>query len=853
MFVLRKKDERTAFSEVINQDLYMVGSLLLLTKGVENDIILEIDINGKEGAMKYNSNTCTIDMSVRSLCALVAKGGDLDASRSVSVEALANGTKVHTKLQREAGGYYNAEVTLTNTTLCDGIYFSVSGRADGVIRTPDGVIVDEIKCVRPYEFYLPPKEAHMAQLKCYAYFLAVRDELDTVKGRITYYNVETEKIKYFNYTFSVAQLREYYLSLLTAAVPFARVAAARELDVLPSAASAVFPYTELREGQEMMIRECYGAIKRGQKLFVEAPTGTGKTISSLFPAVRALGEKKADKIFYLTAKASTRREAYAGASKLFSAGVGLRAIVLNSKDSVCMCKRRQTSARNLCNPDDCPYAKGYYDKVNDALVELLMGGNGYPARTVSAVAKKYGICPYELSLDLSEYCDIIICDYNYVFDPSVYLRRYFGDDGKREKYVFLIDEAHNLADRARDMYSAELRLSEFNSVRALLGESEGELDCAFGELVGELFKLRELCSDSIVKDADGFERGFYLSREPIGELCERLDVFRRKCDTWLRRSKEHEAYDAVYALCSGVRKYLCINDYFDKGFLCYVQLDGGDITAKTYCLDPSAVMKVLLRRAVSSVMFSATLTPAEYFCDVLGCAEDGVSVTLPSPFDIENLCVAVADYVSTRYDDRAANTQRYVSIIAAAVSERAGNYMVYFPSYDCLDKVYRAFAQKYPSVETIVQKRNMNLGEKEACLSGFKADTGKRRIGFCVLGGAFSEGVDLPGTRLIGAVIFGTGLPGLSNERNIIRDYFDEDTGTGYDYAYTYPGMNNVLQAAGRVIRTENDRGVVVLVDDRYATPQYTRLFPSHWKGVQYARNARSLAEITRRFWKNKG
>ncbi|MBE6577916.1 MAG: ATP-dependent DNA helicase [Ruminococcaceae bacterium] len=803
--------------------------------------------------MRYNSNTCTVDMSVRSLCALVAKSGDLDASRFTNVEALISGTKVHKKLQKEAGGFYNAEVTLTNTTLCDGLYFTVSGRADGIIRTPNEAIVDEIKCVRPYEFYLPPKEAHMAQLKCYSYFLAVRDGLDKVKARMTYYNTETEKIKYFNYTFDISDLKAYYFSLLEAAAPFARIMIERELDVLPEAARAVFPYTELREGQEMMIRECYGAIKRGQKLFVEAPTGTGKTISSLFPTVRALGEKKVDKIFYLTAKASTRREAYAGTSKLFSAGVKLRAVVLNSKESACMCEARQGSWHNLCNPDDCPYAKGYYDKVNSALIELLTGGNGYPAKTVAAVAKKYGICPYELSLDLSEYCDVIICDYNYAFDPSVYLRRYFGDDGKREKYVFLIDEAHNLADRARDMYSAVLKMLDFGAVRQLLGESDGELDCAFGEILRELLGLRELCSDSIVKDADGVERGFYLSREPLAELCEKLDIFKKKCDAWMRRSKEHEAYDAVYSLCSSVRKYLCINEYFDKGFLCYVELGGGDITVKTYCLDPSAVMKTLLNRATSSVMFSATLTPAEYFCDVLGCAEDGVSVTLPSPFDSEKLCVAVADYVSTRYDDRAANTARYVSIIAASVSARAGNYIVYFPSYECLDKVYRAFVTKYPSVETVVQKRNMKLYEKEEFLSGFKADTGKLRIGFCVLGGAFSEGVDLPGTRLIGTVIFGTGLPGLSNERNIIRDYFDEDTGTGYDYAYTYPGMNNVLQAAGRVIRTENDMGIVVLVDDRYATPQYTRLFPQSWKHVQYARNARSLAEIATRFWKNKG
>ena len=800
--------------------------------------------------MRYDQNTCTINTSVRSLCALAAKSGDLDEHRFGGIEALRNGAKVHKKLQSEAGGFYNSEVTLTNTTLCDGMYFSVSGRADGVIRSEGTVVVDEIKCVRSYDFYLPPKEAHLAQLKCYAYFLAVRDGLDTVKGRMTYYNTDNEKIKYFNYTFTLSELKKYYLSLLEAASPFARVLISRELDVLPSAKNAVFPYTELREGQQIMIKECYGAIKRGQRLFALAPTGTGKTISALFPAVRALGEKRVDRIFYLTAKASTSREAYAGASRLFSAGVGLRAIVQSSKENMCLCDR---DGRTHCDSSICPYAKGYYDKVNAALVELLGGTNGYPVKLIRDTAKKHGVCPYELSLDLSEYCDVIICDYNYAFDPSVYLRRYFGDEGKSEKYVFLIDEAHNLADRAREMYSADLSLLEFSRVRELLLENDGEIDCAFGEITGKLSALRELCRDNVTRDANGLERGFYLSKEPIAELGEALELFKKKCESWLRRSREHEAFDAVDALCSRVRKYLCVEKYFDKGFLCYVELGGGDVTVKTYCLDPSKVMDTLLNRAVASVMFSATLTPMEYFTDVLGCSGSAVSVTLPSPFESDNLCVAVADYVSTRFEHRAANTARYVSAIAATVSARAGNYMVYFPSYDCLEKVYRAFSAKYPSVETVVQVRNMRHSHKEEFLSAFKADTGKLRIGFCVLGGAFSEGVDLPGTRLIGTVIFGTGLPGLSNERNIIRDYFDEDTGTGYDYAYTYPGMNNVLQAAGRVIRTESDRGVVVLVDDRYATPQYRRLFPEHWKNVQYAGNAASLAEIAKRFWQNKG
>ena len=810
----------------------------------------------RRATMKYNKSTCAIELSVRSLCELAAKHGSIDNRHSKDARTLTVGGEIHRKLQSEAGGYYNPEVSLVNTTLYDGIYYTVSGRADGVIRTPEGLCVDEIKSVGGYEFRLPPDVTYMAQLKCYAYFLCVREELTEIKGRLTYFNIDTEKTRYFHYSFTLSELREFYVGLLEKISGFARLEVYRQVDVLPMAARATFPYTELREGQEMMIRECYGAIRRGQRLFVEAPTGTGKTISSLYPAVRALGEGMTDKIFYLTAKASTRREAYTACGKLFEAGSKIRAVVLNSKESMCRCYSRISgqSGRNMCNPDDCPFARGYYDKVNEALGELLTTYNGYPAKAVLAVAEKYGICPYELSLDLSEYCDVIICDYNYAFDPTVYLRRYFGEGGRREKYVFLVDEAHNLADRARDMYSATLCLSDVLELRDKCGGADGELDSILTSLTVAFGNAKKLCRDSLVRASDGTERGFYINSSTLPRFGEELELFRKKCDTWMKNNRESEFYDGVYVLSGEVKKYLCVSEYFDKGFLSYVEVLGGNITVKIFCLDPSALMKSLLRRSVATALFSATLTPAEYFCDVLGCADEGITVSLPSPFEPDDLMVAVADFVSVRFEDRAANIGKYVSVIAATVSAKAGNYMVYFPSYDCLEKVHTAFSKKYPKVETVVQSKGMGMREREDFLGAFKADKGHLRVGFCVLGGAFSEGVDLPGSRLIGAVIFGVGLPGLSNERNIIRDYFDGEGegGRGYDYAYTFPGMNNVLQAAGRVIRTDRDRGVVVLVDDRYAEPLYRGLFPEHWKNLCYARNVASLAELTKGFWKNR-
>ncbi len=801
--------------------------------------------------MRYNEESFTIELSVRELCQRALLSGDLGTA-SFDTSAMAEGREIHKKLQAEAGGFYTPEVTLSNTVQVEGIYYTVSGRADGVIRGADGFLcVDEIKCVRAYEFFMRPKDVFTAQMKCYAYFLCVRDDLEDIRGRLTYYNVDTQKTKYFDYRLKREELKKFYFDLLSKIEWLARTEIIRATELLPSAASARFPYPELREGQEIMIREGYSAIKREQRVFIEAPTGTGKTVSSLYPAVRALGDRHIDKIFYLTAKASTRREAYMAAGKLFEGGAKLRTVIITAKEQIC--PMRQAAAlsgkANMCNPTDCPYARGYYDRVGGALGELVAEHHGYPRTLISSVAQKHALCPYELSLELSELCDIIICDYNYAFDPCVYFRRYFSDTGVQGRYAFLIDEAHNLADRARDMYSASVKRSEVYELCEAVGAVSEELKSAADALLMATDRLKRLCKGDITKDTEGNDQGFYMSRAPLENYNKELEILKKKCDGWLKKNKDHPMSGEIFGLSSPIRRYLAVNEYFDKGFLCYVELLGGDITVKTYCLDPSATMNTLLRRAKGALLFSATMTPPEYFCDVLGCSKNSAQVSLPSPFDPENLCVTVMDGISARSEDREKNYGRYATVIAATVSQKYGNYIAYFPSYECLEGVYKVFSRKYPKAETVVQSRGMGASQKESFLSAFKDDIGHLRIGFCVLGGAFSEGVDLPGSRLIGSIIFGVGIPALSNERNIIREYFDNSIGMGYEYAYTYPGMNRVLQAVGRVIRREGDRGVAVLVDDRYKEPKYRALFPKHWEGVQYTGNARSLAEILRRFW----
>ncbi len=801
--------------------------------------------------MIYRNGAMT--MSVRRLCESALRRGDLDLrSGGASAERLHEGAELHRMIQSQRGEGYRAEQSLSCLYDYADIKWQLSGIADGVFCEGADETVEEIKTVSgrlPSEPYLE----HLAQLRTYGFFYCLQNELASVRLRLTYYSTAVKKTKEFSYNESVDLLRMYFESLLDLVLPRARRIFHRAEVTLPHVReNVVFPYGELREGQAELVTECYRTVKSGKRLFAQAPTGIGKTLSVLYPSVRALADGHCDKIFYLTAKASTRREAFGAAKSLYESGAKLRTCVITARDSTCLCEAAKGSGRvsSYCNPDDCPYAKGYYDKVDAAIFHLLDTKSGYSRSAIEDAAKRFEVCPYELSLDLSELCDIIICDYNYVFDPGVYFRRYFGPEAERCDSVFLVDEAHNLPDRARSMHSCELLRSEFESLYTATGNTEPELDRALEKVILYLRGLRRLCKDNLVKAPDG-ERGFYMTRQALPGLVEALSEFAASADKWRRGRREHVLYPAVSELCRAAKKCLLIGEYYDDRFLTYVELLGGDTRVRVFCLDPSGVLGDRLGRARAAILFSATLTPLDYFTELCG-GGDPVTLDLPSPFPPENLCIAAVDSISTRADDRDDKSYRRISTyIAATVSAKAGNYICYFPSYTFMEKVHGFFARKYPDVETVLQRRGMTISERESFLSAFREDEGVLRIGFCVLGGSFSEGVDLPGRRLIGSIVVGVGIPGISNERNILRDYYDLRTEqNGYDYAYTYPGMNQVLQAAGRVIRRDDDRGIVVLIDDRYGTPQYAAMFPEQWSGLQYAGNPSSLAELARRFWK---
>lgn len=793
---------------------------------------------------------CIVE-SVGQLCARGLRSGDIDLSKTARTDRLTLGSELHKQLQSERPPEYMLEQYLTNIYEYGGIKWKISGIADGIMVTEKEVMIEEIKTVTS----LPkaPMLIHLAQLRTYGMFYAAEHGIERLTLKLTYYSISGKRQKCFETTETADDLTAFYEALLDTVIDYAKLICDRYEKRLPyTKNNAVFPYEEVRLGQNELMQECYRTVKSGKRLFAQAPTGIGKTVSVLYPAVRGLAEGHCDRVFYLTAKAATGREAFSAAKKLYENGAAVKTCVITSKENACLCEEAKKSGRvsSYCNPQDCRYAAGYYDHINCAVADMINNGNGFSRTAMEETAKKYSVCPYELSLDISELCDIIICDYNYVFDPAVYLRRYFSPDAQKANNVFLADEAHNLPDRVRAMYSCELKRSEFEKVYSVTGNTEPELDKALEKVIVFLHGLRKLCRDNLIKSSDG-ERGFFMTKQTVPGLADIMNAFCNEVESWRKTRREHRLYKAVSDLLLSCRKYITLMDFYDDKFLTYVEILNGDTRVRVFCLDPSGILNDKLGNAKAAVLFSATLTPLDYYTEICG-GNGAVTLDLPSPFDEDNLCIASVDSISTRADDRNDKTCRKIAVcIAATVSAKAGNYICYFPSYAFMEKVLSQFKKKYPDVETPTQKRGMTLSQREEFLAEFKNDSGVLRVGFCVLGGSFSEGVDLPGKRLIGSIVIGVGIPGISNERNMLCDYYQLKTERGYDYAYTYPGMNSVMQAAGRVIRRDEDRGIVVLIDDRYSTPQYISMFPKQWNGTKYAKDAATLAEIARRFWKN--
>ncbi len=774
----------------------------------------------------------SIHLAVRQLCEFLLHTGSID-NRFGGGDRAAEGSRIHRKLQKEAGEEYQAEVPLSLTVSLGGEEYCLEGRADGIFPQDGLWVVDEIKTVSvPLELMGEDWDAaHWGQGYCYGWMLARQRQLEQVGVRLTYYQADTGERKEFYRCRTLEELQQWGMDLLEQNRKWAEGRKSWRLLRDQSIHQLPFPFERYRPGQRELAVAVYRTIKLKSKLFCQAPTGTGKTISTLFPAVKAMGEGMGEQLFYLTAKTITRQAAEDAFHLLRQKGLRIRTITLTAKDKICPLEQRD------CNPEVCPYADGYYDRVRPAVWELLEREDCFTRALLEEEGKARRLCPFELGLDLSLWCDCIICDYNYLFDPVVSLQRFFGE--KKGEYLFLIDEAHNLPDRAREMYSAHLVKSRFLELKKALGKGGGPLRRSVRELNSQLVRVRKACG----------EEGSRTLPQPEEELTGSVAAFHAAAGEWLEEHREPSPLRGqVLERFFEAGFYLKILELVDESYIVLDSCHGSEMVTRLLCLDPARLLAERMACGRSTVLFSATLSPLDYYRDILGGGKEALRLSLASPFPRENLCLAVAGQISIRYKDREKSLEPVAGMLHAMTAARPGCYLAFFPSYRYMEQVREVYAARYPDDPILCQTGDMDEEAREQFLA--RLDGKRRLLGFCVMGGIFSEGVDLQGQRLLGAAIIGTGLPQIGPELELLRDYFQRQRGMGFDFAYRFPGMNKVQQAAGRVIRGETDRGVVLLIDSRFPQKDYQLLFPHHWQGWKNVSAAEDLSRLLEDFWK---
>ena len=772
-------------------------------------------------------------ISIRQLAEITARSGDLIFEFGGGMDNRAvEGIKGHQKVQGDRPDHYEKEVTVAYTYENDRFLLQLSGRVDGVFTTDDGVIVEEIKTTTRNLDYYKEREniTHRAQANLYAYVYAREHGLTEIQSQLTYYQLDDEETLELPKLYTIDQLEEIAVRLMERYLEWAATLDDWRLERDLSTKELKFPFNDFRPGQRKMALAVYHCIKNSDQLFIQAPTGIGKTMGSIFPAVKAMGDDMADKLFYLTARTTGRTVAEKAFDALRGAGLRFKSLTLTAKDKICF------NPDNACHPDECRFAKGYYDRLDEATRDIFQQ-ESLTRQTIEEAAMKHTLCPFEFSLDLSLWCDAVICDFNYAFDPFVYLRRFFEE--AMEEYVFLVDEAHNLVDRAREMFSAELFKQSFLEVRRGLKDDLPKIHKSMGTINNWFLVQKERFDDE----------GEAIADEDLPRtLLPLLGKFCSSTEKWLALNEEAPFRDELLELYFNVRRFLKISEFYGDNYATCLTRDDKDIKLKLFCLDPSDLLEIALERCAAALFFSATMTPLHYFQDLLGCDIDAKKMILPSPFPAENLCVLVADRVSTRYVHRQKTADDVASYLASLVRHKPGNYLFFFPSYHYMNMVAPLFEAQCDDIETIIQTPGMGERAREDFLDQFSADNNGALAGFAVMGGIFGEGIDLVGDRLTGAVIVGVGLPGISQERDLIKEHFNGQQQSGYEYAYIFPGINRVLQAAGRVIRSEEDRGVILLIDDRFSRHQYRSLLPVWWMPRRFTRHD-DLSTLLEEFW----
>ena len=789
-----------------------------------------------------------IKISVRNFVEFMLRGGDIDNRRRVSSEnAMVEGGRIHRMIQRRMGSEYEAEVFLKYIEETPKYRLIIDGRADGIITTGH-VTIDEIKgTYRDLEKVKGPEPVHLAQARVYAYIHGKQESLEHICVRMTYCNMDTEELKYFIEEYTLEELEIWFKDLLEGYKKWAEFQIEWREKRQESIKKIVFPYP-YRKGQKELAAGVYRTIYHKRKLFLEAPTGVGKTLSTVFPSIKALGEDLGERIFYLTAKTITRTAAMQAFDVLRKQKLAFKTVIITAKEKTCFMEEC------VCNPGNCSYAKGHFDRINDAIFDIITHEDNFDRETIEEYARKHQVCPFEFALDCSLFADGIIGDYNYLFDPHVYLKRFFGD-GNQSRGIFLVDETHNLVERGRDMYSAVLVKEDFLSLKKTINPYFQKMEKRLEKCNREMLLLK--------RETEGIKKW-----DSIESFIMALNRLSETMSEYLENHDDSPVREEVLEFYFKISHFLLMYDGMSDDYVIYTQLgDEGEFVLKLFCVNPSKKLQACMARGVSSILFSATLIPVQYYKKLLGGTQEDYEIYADSSFDTAKRALLIGNDVTSKYTRR--NEEEYLKIasyINNIVKERHGNYMIFFPSYSMMETIYGVY-QKYfnpfEEVECILQKEYMTEEERERFLQHFMGNLNldiqeqimlpieienKSLLGFCVMGGIFSEGIDLKQDSLIGVIIVGTGLPLVCPEREILKNYFDEHEGNGFDYAYRYPGMNKVLQAAGRVIRTEEDIGVVALLDERFLQDNYTRLFPREWGNYEIVRET-TVGKQVEKFW----
>lgn len=791
-----------------------------------------------------------IKISVRNLVEFILRSGDIDNRIAESdKDAMQLGAKIHRKIQRQMGASYHAEVTLRRKIEYENFDIQVEGRADGVIveeaenekiikDANQMVCIDEIKGIfKELEALSEPIPVHLAQAKCYAAIYGEEKGLEKIRVQMTYCNMETEEIKRFREEYRVEDLKLWFLDLVHQYEKWARFQVEWKQIRNQSIKKVEFPY-RYREGQKELAASVYRTILRKKKLFIQAPTGAGKTMATVFPAVKAVGEGLGEKIFYLTAKTITRTAARSAFDLLKEQNLCCKVITLTAKEKICFCEKPD------CNPEYCPYARGHYNRVNDAVFELLATRDDLSREVIEEQAEKWTVCPFEMGLDLAVWTDAVICDYNYVFDPNAHLKRFFGE-GVKGEYLFLVDEAHNLVERGREMYSASLYKEDVLKIRRQIKKMDGKLARRLEECNKQMLELKRECDGITVLNSAAH---IYLKLLSVLAELERF----------LEEYKESAVREDVLELYFEVRTFINIYEKLDENYMIYAELmEDGRFRVRLFCVNPAVNLKEYLEKGNSTIFFSATFLPIHYYKELLSTETDDYAVYAKTAFSGSQSLLLQGTDVSTKYTLRSLDMyQRYAEYLYRTATAKQGNYLAFFPSYKFMEQVYEVFQgltaerKSEERIECLVQSSYMSEEAREIFLESFEERRAGSLMGFCVMGGIFSEGIDLVREKLIGAIIVGTGLPQVCRDRELLKDYFDRKGLNGFDYAYVYPGMNKVQQSAGRVIRTEKDRGIILLLDERFAERRYRNTFPREWEGIETC-SIQTVEQKIHEFWED--